>query len=191
MSVRSETVQYRELPHSLIYHIDYVNYLKWASSIRLLWLYKCTFWISPPYFLYSFNSFLHSAEALLPLESLLLYLFVLWLIALFEYSFNGTNNLSLELPDFLLCVIALRDRNSVLDLIIKMSMTHWTQIVVLYSFFQRMEKKNLTFEHFPPLNFPPCFVGKLLLLYEVTSRTHWKWKWSHSVVSDSLWPHGL
>ena len=35
------------------------------------------------------------------------YTFILWLLVLFEYSFNDTNNMSLELLDFLLCVKAL------------------------------------------------------------------------------------
>ena len=72
--MRSETVQDRELPFAVrSTHIGCENYLKWASSIRLLWLYKYwTFWIF--LFFYSFNSFLYSAGASLPLESLLLHL---------------------------------------------------------------------------------------------------------------------
>ena len=147
MSVRPETIQDRELPFTACStHIDYVNYLKWASSIRLLWLINVGLFgflfLIFLFFQFFFTlswSFASSGKSSV---TLIWYTPILWLST--EYSFNGTNSMGLEFVDFLLCVIALKERYSAFfNLIIKMSMTHWTQIVVLYSFFQQWKKKIL------------------------------------------------
>ena len=51
-----------------------------------------------------------------------------------EYSYDGTDYMGLALSDPSLCIIALREGNcTLLDLVIKMSMTHWTPIDTPYT----------------------------------------------------------
>ena len=55
----------------------------------------------------------------------------------------------------------------------------------LWSLLQHHSSKASIFRH------SAFFTVQLSHPYMTTGKTMWKWKWSHLVVSDSLWPHGL